>query len=122
MKSVKFFLTALCLSVLATFSFASENEVNEHLIMRVETNDAKALHITLANLRQITTQLKLEDLNGKVYYSDYINDHNGYGKNLSLRKLPKGRYILTVAQKGTEWKSVVVVDSDGVQVSQVVEK
>lgn len=122
MKSAKLFLTGLCLSLLATFSFANGNDDSENVIMRVEPTETKAIHITLANLQKETTNLALKTLNGQVYYHDTIRNHNGYGKNLNLRKLPKGRYLLTVSQKDTEWTSVIFVDEDEVRVSRIVEK
>ena len=120
MKHLKLFLAGLFLSLIATSSFASPNPDSEHLIMRVNSGDAKSINITLANLQQVTTNLALKSIDGKVYYVDTIRKHNGYGKNLSLHKVPKGRYLLTVSQKGTEMTSVLVVGKDEIKVSRVI--
>lgn len=88
--------------------------------MRVKPTEAKAIHITLANLQQATTSVTLKNLNGEVYYSDTIRNHNGYRKGLDLHKLPKGRYLLTVSQKDAEWTSVVVIGTEEIKVSRTV--
>lgn len=120
MKQVRFLLAGLFLSLFATFSFANPNEDSENLIMRVQPTEEKAIHITLANLQQATTKVTLKNLSGEVYYSDTIRNHNGYRKGLDLYKLPKGRYVLTVSQKDTEWTSVVVIGTEQIQVSRTV--
>lgn len=119
MKHVKLILAGLCLSLMATFGFANPNPDSEHLIMRVKSHEAKSINITLANLQLETTNLTLSSLDGTVYFSDIIRKHNGYGKSLSLHKVPQGRYVLKVTQKGTELTSVVVVGEEKVKVSRV---
>lgn len=119
MKHVKFMLAGLCLSLMATFGFANPNPDSENLIMRVKSQEAKSIDITLANLQQQKTNLSLKSINGTTYFVDVIRNHNGYGKSLSLHKVPQGRYILTVSQKGTELMSVIVVGEEKVKVSRV---
>lgn len=120
MKHFKLILAGLFLSLIATSSFANPNPDSENLIMRVNSTDAKSINITLANLQQVTTSLALKSIDGKIYYADTIRKHNGYGKSLSLHKVPNGRYVLTVSQKGTELTSVLVVRNDEIKVSRVV--
>ena len=119
MKHFKFILAGLCLSLFATFGFANPNPDSEHLIMRVKLQDAKSIDVILANLQQEKTNLTLSSLDGTTYFFDTIRKHNGYGKNLSLSKMPQGRYILKVTQKGKELTSVIVVGKEKVKVSRV---
>ena len=120
MKQVKLLLALLCLSFLATATFANPDPSADNVILSVEPVKAKTIEVHMANLQKTPTRLILKELNGDaIFFRETIRNHNGYGKKLSLEKLPKGRYLLTVSQKDAEWTSVVYVDSEKVQVSGI---
>ncbi len=121
MKRIKLFVLALGLGLVANFAFANPNGGDsEKVILNVEAVGNKKVKVHLSNLQKITTNVVLTNLDGEIIFQEKIRDHNGYGKNLSLKRLPKGRYILSITQKDADpWQSVVLLQDNEVKVSRV---
>ncbi len=106
MKSLLF---ALALSTAAP-AVATATTV-EPLITRTLIEEGR-LEITLANLEQERTIVRLTDLNNRTeFFSDRIKNHNGYGVCLSIDELPAGRYMLSV-EKGDTIRRQVILKTD----------
>lgn len=106
MKTLLFSLL-LC----ATASATAATSAVEPLITRT-TVDAHRLDVTLANLEQATTTVRLTNLDeDAVFFEERIRQHNGYAVSLSLDDLPAGRYVLSVT-KGDVVRSQVILKSD----------
>ncbi|MGB3799700.1 MAG: hypothetical protein WA952_07775 [Lewinella sp.] len=89
----------------------------EPLITRTFIEEDR-LEITLANLEQERTTVRLTDLNNHTeYFSERIKNHNGYGVCLSLDQLPEGRYVLSVQKGDTVRRQVVLKTATGTMCS-----
>ena len=81
--------------------------------------DEHRLEITLANLEQQLTVVRLTDLDQSTeYFSNRIKNHNGYGVCLSLTDIPEGRYVLSVEKGDTVRKQVILKTEKGVMCSE----
>ncbi|WP_116125413.1 hypothetical protein [Lewinella sp. IMCC34183] len=87
------------------------------LITRSSLGD-NALMLTLANLEQTRTKVKLSSLStGAVYFRDIVNKHNGYCINLILDDLPEGRFVLSVEKEDVLRRQVILKTANGVMCS-----
>lgn len=89
------YLTVLLLAMAALFavSFMRENA----MIVRIEKGfDAKTINVQLANLQNRYTQLAIQDMDGKVWFSEYVWRADGYAKKFNLREVPEGDYMCFV--------------------------
>ena len=76
------------------------------------------LEVTLANLEQQLTVVRLTDLDQNTeFFSNRIKNHNGYGICLSLTDIPEGRYVLSVEKGDTVRKQVILKTETGVMCS-----
>ncbi len=120
----KFIFSMIALFAIAlTTTYANNPSIDpENIIVEVEKVDAKTIKLFMANLQKETTAVTIEDQEGKSYFSQYVNNHNGYHQNLNLKKLPKGRYILKISKKGQDILYVLVVKQDDIMLSDPVKK
>lgn len=69
-------------------------------IVRINKGEAaKTIDIQLANLQKLTTEVVLQDLDGKYWYSEQIWKQDGYYKRLNLNGMPNGHYICYVKNR-----------------------
>lgn len=87
--------------------------------LNVRTVDQDVLYLRLANLQQAPTFVRLTDLEGNLYFSKRIKAHNGYSMTVNLEKVPSGRYLLTVGQKGKKMSQVIYKGDEQMLISQV---
>ncbi len=114
---------ALLFTGITAFALPSAIESPEaDLKFKSEAIDYRIVKILLINLQQETTTVKLADMQGKEYYRRVIRDHNGFARKLDLKGLDNGRYLLSVEQNGEEWIQVVLVDDQGVMLSDIVKR
>jgi hypothetical protein len=97
----------------------AKDKVIELVLLKTKV-ESKSLVVCLANLQKERSVLRLKSLrNNEVLYNRTITDHNGYSTRLNLEDLPQGRYVLELEQKSGNVNQVVVVDQEGIQVSQI---
>ena len=122
MKKLMLFAAMVC-AIASAPAFAHTPAIDDgEVIINVNQLEGKQFILHLANLEQQTTNIKLEDLQGTVYYTEMVRKHNGYAKKLNLRKLPEGRYILSVLQDNKKFVQVVVIQDDKLMFSKISEK
>ncbi len=89
----------------------------EPIITRSSVEENR-LEITLANLEQERTILRLTDLDTRAdFFTDRIKDHNGYGICLSLDEIPEGRYVLSVEKGDITRRQVILKTKTGIMCS-----
>ncbi|NJB85980.1 hypothetical protein GGR26_001748 [Lewinella marina] len=101
--------TLLLSLILSTGAPAIElpNPDAEPLITRSVVYDDR-IELTVANLEKERTLIRLLDYETEaVHFAQRIDDHNGYTIHLSLEKLPKGRYVISVQKGDTERQQIV---------------
>ena len=115
-------LLALCLALSAALPASADpvaNPSETKILVKTKLVGEKTLQITLANLQREKTTIRLENLEGAVFYQEFVKNHNGFNKKIDLRKAPAGRYVLKVEQKGELLTQVVVVREDSLAISRV---
>ena len=111
------FAFALSASVFAPVAIGAAPLTVEPIITR-STVQAERLELTLANLEQELTVVRLTNLDDDfVYYSDRIRNHNGFGVSLDLKELPAGRYVLSVRKGDVSRSQVILKNERGVMCS-----
>lgn len=112
---MKTLLFAFVLSLSAAASATSA--VVEPIITRSSVQ-AGRLDLTLANLEQELTTVRLTNLDDDyVYYADRIRNHNGFGVSLDLKELPFGRYVLSVRKGDLTRSQVILKNESGIMCS-----
>ena len=82
------------------FAFASGGDV----IVKIEKGDRlKTVNVQLANLQNQRTEVAIQDVDGKLWFSNYVWNEIGYAAKLNLNGLPNGDYILFVANRKGLW-------------------
>lgn len=110
----------LCLLTTTTASFsANYADADPEVLIQVKPLEGKTFKLLLSNLQQQTTKIKIEDLDGEVYFEAFVSKHNGYARKINLEELERGRYVLTVKQDGTNYSQVMVVKDDTIHFSKV---
>ena len=116
-------IAALVCSVASTYAFNTEvpAKIDDDLIINVDQLDNKQFILHIANLQQQITNIKIQDLEGNIYYREKVKDHNGFAKKIDLKELPEGRYVLSITQNDRRFSQVVLVDSDNLLFSRIKE-
>ena len=74
------------------------------MIVRISKgDDAKSIALQLANLQKYRTQIAVQDLAGKLWYSEYVEREDGFAQKLDLSALPDGAYICFVKNRAGEY-------------------
>ena len=94
MKTQRFLLLSMCY-LFVTSAFATPSALDQVLV-RVEQKEAGRINLQLANLQGLSTEIKLLDLDGKLWFSKMIQEKNGYVKQYDVRSLPAGTYFISV--------------------------
>lgn len=120
MKRLLSCLLAAVLVCLTVTVFASNPVVPDaKILFKTRKLDDNTLAVRLANLQQERTTVQLVDMAGREYFSEVITKHNGFVKQLNLKKLSNGLYKLVVKQGKDEWTRLVKKDDDTILYSQV---
>ncbi len=88
-------------------------------LMSLTETGENLLVLRMANLQQVGTSVSLHDLDGNVYFREYIKDHNGYSMKVDISAVPEGRYIMRVQQKGVNKTQVIYKSEDQLLISHV---
>ncbi len=72
---------------------------NPEIVLINKGEAAKTIDIQLANLQKQATEVVLQDLDGKYWYSEQILKQDGYFKRLNLNGIPNGHYICYVKNR-----------------------
>jgi hypothetical protein len=107
-------LSAACLMVLGTIQNLRANAIPEpgaRMLVRVERGPGmKTINVYLANLLDKRTQVSVQDMDGKVWFSEYAWMETGYAKRLNLSELPKGNYLFYVENKDERYLQMIAID------------
>ncbi|MEK7257006.1 MAG: hypothetical protein AAB316_19790 [Bacteroidota bacterium] len=93
------FTTQFSLSSAAGSTPGAEGKV---IVKLNEGEDGKSLQLQLANLQKLRTCVGIQDLQGKVWFVEYVWRENGYHKSLNIKGMPAGTYFLWVKNKQVE--------------------
>lgn len=116
-KGLAFASLLLCFTqVQANNSFPPAE--NDFLMTLTQTGE-DLLVLRMANLQQVGTSVSLHDLDGNLYFREYIKDHNGYSLKVNVAAMPEGRYIMRVQQKEVNKTQVIYKSDDRILISQV---
>ena len=103
---------AVLLLALTTQSYAITPIEEGKMIVHLKQKAQYYLGVQLANLKEQRTKLNITDLNGEIWYSEYIWGEKGYAKNLNLEYVPNGTYVVNI-QNRTDLYSQAFVKNDG---------
>lgn len=121
MKIFKSFFVLALMALTLNVSAATSNEAptgDMHLKSKVVENNV--LVVQLYNLQQEKTKIKIQSLDGQTtFFTDYVNNHNGYIRKINLENLADGRYMIQVEQNDQSRTQVVLVRDSKVQLSSV---
>lgn len=96
-------LLAACLMVMGTAPNLHANAYpipGSKMIVRITKGDAvKMLNVQVANLQKERTQVCLQDMDGKIWFSDYVLREAAYAKKFNLNGMPDGDYLFFVSNK-----------------------
>lgn len=88
------------------------------IIVKSKVLKEKTILLTLANLQGNNTSISITDLGDTtLYFTKSIKEHNGDVSRLNLRKLPVGKYVITVRTKGKVLRQVIKIHEDRLFVS-----
>lgn len=94
-------LLAACLMVMGTAPNLHANVYpipGSKMIVKITKGDAaKMLNVQLANLQDERTHVCLQDMEGKIWFSDYVWRETGYAKKFNLNNMPDGDYLFFVS-------------------------
>ncbi|MCB0619660.1 MAG: hypothetical protein KDC43_00020 [Saprospiraceae bacterium] len=113
MKTMEITRTLLLLLSVVLISFSADAQqasATPPVLVKVEKVSAdQVLEVRLANLQQKQTEVRLQDIDGKTWWSEKIWRQHGFAKKYRLNDLPAGVYLLTVFHPQTEEAHAVVV-------------
>ena len=118
---MKKLLLALAVITSCAISPSFANITYDDILIYVDNSEGKAFNLQLANLQKVSTKVAIKDMDGSIYFEDYITDHNGYAKKINLKKLKDGKYLLNVMQGKQKLVQVIVVKGDKLWFSKVKE-
>lgn len=109
MKSfIKVFCTILLLAVGATV-FASP-------VFKVRPVDEKAFILYLQEDQSSEVKIRLEDENGFVLLSEYVEDASQYSRKYNLRALKMGAYSLIIENETSLRKQPITIDREALHI------
>ncbi|MEM1324514.1 MAG: hypothetical protein AAGI23_01095 [Bacteroidota bacterium] len=114
MKVSQLIMTAV-VSIFFTLSIHAQSENIDHrMLVKIEKQSDEAIHIRLANLEKARTEVSITDLDGKVWFSEYVWGEHGYSKMLNLSTLTVGTYTVLVKNKKRTDLQAMEKKADGV--------
>lgn len=100
MKKNKFMHgTAALLLTLSTWLAAAATPAPKMIVRIAPGESVRSIDVQLANLQQQRTQIAIQDVNGKLWYSEFCEKEDGYAKRLNLGGMPEGHYICFVKNR-----------------------
>lgn len=98
MKNLMHLTSALLLTMATWFTAAATT--TPPMIIRISQGEpAKSIDVQLANLQRQRTQIAIQDVNGKLWYSEFCEKEDGYAKRLNLDGMPEGQYVCFVKNR-----------------------
>jgi hypothetical protein len=92
--------------------FARPAAASSPMIARfTPAESAKTIDVQLANLQQQRTHVAIQDVQGKLWFSEYVDREDGYAKKLSLTGMPDGAYICFVQNKSGRFTQAFRLDA-----------
>ncbi|MEN0048546.1 MAG: hypothetical protein AAF806_15895 [Bacteroidota bacterium] len=88
-------ITMFLLNTASTYA----NPLAGEMLIRIQKESSTTLSVKLANLKKMRTEISITDLQGKPWFSEYAWGNNGYAKELNLKDLPMGTYVLVIKNK-----------------------
>ena len=83
--------------VAAVSLFAVAFMIEKPMIVRINKGkEAKTIEMQLANLEKQRTHIAIQDMEGKVWHSQYVWRKNGFVQRFNLNALPDGDYLCFV--------------------------
>lgn len=111
MKTKMNLLVAIAL-VSTTFLNAS---VSSNLNLQLKTGEMPGtVSIQLDGLDQQNTQLSIQDLSGKKWFSEMIRKQTQFNKTIDLKTMPSGEYLLFVKNKRSQQSRAFRLDNKNV--------
>lgn len=108
MKTKLNLLVAIAL-VFTTFLNAS---VTSNLNLQLKTGETPGtVTIQLDGLDQQNTQLSIQDLSGKKWFSEMIRKQTRFNKTIDLKTMPSGEYLLFVKNKRSQQSRAFRLDN-----------
>jgi hypothetical protein len=84
----------------------------------IKPTGEKTFKLQLVNLKEQRATITIENLEGTTsYYREIVKNHNGYARNIDIKNLPAGKYLLTVQTKDQKITRVIAVKPDIFRVS-----
>jgi len=100
MKLKRIFLSVLMIFFMAVTSTQANPMNDDHrMLVKIDKYSHQSIKIQLANLEKVRTGISITDLDGKVWFSEYVWGESGYAKELNLKGMLNGFYILEVKNK-----------------------
>ncbi|MEZ4941670.1 MAG: hypothetical protein R3D58_12400 [Saprospiraceae bacterium] len=108
MKTKLNLLVAITL-ICTTFLNAS---VTSNLNLQLKTGETPGtVTVQLDGLDQLNTQLSIQDLSGKKWFSEMIRKQTRFSKTIDLKTMPSGAYILFVKNKRSQQSRAFRLDN-----------
>lgn len=73
----------------------------------------KTIDVHLANLLDKRTQVSVQGMDGKVWFSQYAWGEAGYAKRLNLAEVPEGNYLFYVENKDERYLQMIAISERG---------
>lgn len=105
-KLIKIIPSFIFLIALHFSAFANVNSEQGNMIVRLQQQSPNILSLQVANLQDYRTQVAITDMNGKIWYSEYVWNKSGYSKNLNMDGMPTGDYVLFIQNKADRFTQV----------------
>ncbi|MEM8528642.1 MAG: T9SS type A sorting domain-containing protein, partial [Bacteroidota bacterium] len=107
MKLQRIIWSALVLFLSINLTYANSSDAK--MIISVKKQDDLTIKLRLANLNKQRTGIKILDINGKAWFSEYAWNDDGYAKQLNLEEMPDGTYFLVIKNKNTNHTQAFVI-------------
>ncbi len=108
MKTMKKAMLTIMMVMVSTLGIANDNKPT----VKVENVGAKTVGVIAYGLGEVTTDIKLINGNGKVFYKETVKSGENFAKKLELASIPAGEYTLEVDNNESFTAIPVVLNSD----------
>jgi len=109
----------LLLGLTFSISLSATTNPDGSMIARTKVVKEKTINLQLLNLKQQETQVTLTDLyENEKFYGTVIRKHNGFVKQLNLKKLKDGNYLIKVKSGDETLQQVVRIRGNDIMFSR----
>jgi Mor family transcriptional regulator len=125
MKKSFFATLFFALSTLATASTSTIPRSytilsNTKVLVKTKLVKKGTFQLQIANMDGKYTYVSLTDLNGnRIYFSEGINKRESYLKNINIKNLTDGKYILKVTSNGETIYQIIKIKSENILFSHL---